>query len=74
MSLFMDYTIDPREQGKTTYAVTVSRLVWQTTIVEVDAYDDDDAIDSANIAIGFKDTAWETDETIEMQYEIEVPG
>ena len=74
MSLAFDYTRSARETGKTTYQVTVSRLVWQTTIVEVDAYDDDDAIDCANYAIGFKDTAWETDETIEMQYEIEVPG
>ena len=71
MSMIFDYTLSPREQGKTTFAVTVNRLVWQTAVIEVDAYDDDDAIDRANYAMGFDDIQWENDEIVQLEHDVE---
>ena len=72
MSLAYDYTIDPREMGKTTHLVTVSRLVWQTATIEVEAYDDDDAIDRTNYVMGIDDAIeWENDEIVQVEYEVE---
>lgn len=67
-----DYTIDPRELGKTTYAVKVSRLVWQDAIIEVDAYDEDDAIDTANYVISSDTIKWDNDEIIKVEYDTEM--
>lgn len=67
-----DYTIDPRELGKTTYAVKVSRLVWQDAIIEVDAYDEDDAIDTANYVISSDTIKWDNDEIVQVEYDTEM--
>lgn len=67
-----DYTIDPRELGKTTYSVKVSRLVWQDAIVEVDAYDEDDAIDTANYVISSDTIKWDNDEIVQVEYDTEI--
>lgn len=67
-----DYTIDPRELGKTTYSVKVSRLVWQDAIVEVDAYDEDDAIDTASYVISSDTIKWDNDDIVQVEYDTEI--